>query len=61
MKVLSRALELEAQGRKIVHLEVGQPKTGAPSKVQEGTEGYLRRPWEPWSVGHHGIRINLRS
>lgn len=33
MKVLARAWELEAEGRKIMHLEVGQPKTGAPSKV----------------------------
>mmetsp|Transcript_46534 Transcript_46534/g.80186 ORF Transcript_46534/g.80186 Transcript_46534/m.80186 type:complete len:436 (+) Transcript_46534:80-1387(+) len=33
MDVLARATELESQGRKIYHLEVGQPSSGAPSKV----------------------------
>lgn len=30
MDVLRRARELEAQGRQVLHLEVGQPSTGAP-------------------------------
>ena len=33
MDVLARATELEQEGRSIIHLEVGQPSTGAPSKV----------------------------
>lgn len=33
MDVLQRANELESQGRKILHCEVGQPETGAPLPV----------------------------
>eukprot|EP00611_Tribonema_gayanum_P003360 TRINITY_DN1261_c0_g1_i1.p5 TRINITY_DN1261_c0_g1~~TRINITY_DN1261_c0_g1_i1.p5 ORF type:complete len:128 (-),score=26.25 TRINITY_DN1261_c0_g1_i1:1168-1551(-) len=33
MDVLLRASELERQGRSIMHLEVGQPQSGAPAKV----------------------------
>jgi len=33
MDVLKRANELESQGRKILHCEVGQPESGAPSSV----------------------------
>lgn len=33
MDVLKRANELESQGRKILHCEVGQPESGAPSAV----------------------------
>ncbi|WP_163849626.1 pyridoxal phosphate-dependent aminotransferase [Pseudooceanicola aestuarii] len=31
MDILGRAAEAEAQGRRIIHMEVGQPGTGAPS------------------------------
>lgn len=30
MEVLQRAQELEAAGRRVIHLEIGQPSTGAP-------------------------------
>jgi len=33
MDVLARALELEGAGHHVCHLEVGQPQSGAPSKV----------------------------
>lgn len=33
MDVLQRANELQAQGKKVLHLEVGQPETGAPPTV----------------------------
>jgi len=33
MDVLRRATELEAEGRKVLHLEVGQPSTGAPGSA----------------------------
>ncbi len=35
MEVLERALELEARGRSIVHLEVGEPDFETPSVVRE--------------------------
>lgn len=41
MEVLARARELEAHGKSIMHLEVGQPKTGAPSKVIETSRKFL--------------------
>src|SRR5688572_14400803 len=39
MEVQERALALEAQGRSIVHMEIGQPDFGAPAAVvQAGVE-----------------------
>ena len=35
MEVLARAQELEAQGRDIIHLEVGEPDFQAPSEALE--------------------------
>ena len=34
MEVVARATELERQGRSIMHLEVGQPQSGAPEGVK---------------------------
>ncbi len=36
MAVLARARALEAQGRDIVHMEIGQPDFGAPPPVVAG-------------------------
>ncbi|MGI3165641.1 pyridoxal phosphate-dependent aminotransferase [Pseudooceanicola sp. 200-1SW] len=35
MDVMSRAAELEAEGRRIIHMEVGQPGTPAPQAARE--------------------------
>jgi aspartate/methionine/tyrosine aminotransferase len=48
MDVMAAAARLEAQGRRIVHMEVGQPAAGAPpssiaavrSALAEGPHGY---------------------
>lgn len=41
MDVLARAVELEANGRNICHMEAGQPSTGAPLKVLQSAINYL--------------------
>eukprot|EP01038_Epipyxis_sp_PR26KG_P004886 gene4886-6844_t len=41
MDVLARASELESAGRSICHMEVGQPATGAPSKVVQAAQDAL--------------------
>ena len=33
MDIQRRAFELEAQGRSIIHMEIGQPDFGAPESV----------------------------
>jgi aspartate/methionine/tyrosine aminotransferase len=38
MDVMAAAARLEAQGRRIVHLEVGQPGTGAPRSAREAAK-----------------------
>src|SRR3954468_10535070 len=42
MEVQERALALEAQGRRIVHMEIGQPDFGAPPQVIEAAAKALR-------------------
>jgi len=44
MDVLQRANELEAQGRHILHCEVGQPETGAPILVSAAAVQALTGP-----------------
>jgi hypothetical protein len=41
MDVLERAAELEHEGKHICHMEVGQPSTGAPSKVVAAAKSLL--------------------
>ncbi len=43
MEIQRRALELEAQGRRIVHMEIGQPDLGAPEPVIDAVSAALRR------------------
>ena len=47
MDVMAAAARLEAQGRRIVHMEVGQPATGAPATAIEAVRAAL-------SSGPHG-------
>jgi len=42
MHVMRAAAEREAQGADVLHLEVGQPSTGAPAKVIEAAQAALR-------------------
>jgi aspartate/methionine/tyrosine aminotransferase len=44
MDVLQRANELQAQGKKVLHLEVGQPETGAPQTVAAAAVEALTEP-----------------
>jgi len=41
MDVMNEAARLEAQGRRIIHMEVGQPSTPAPRKVLEAAKKAL--------------------
>ena len=42
MEVQNRALALEAQGRRIIHMEIGQPDLGAPPQVIEAAVRAIR-------------------
>lgn len=42
MEVVERARQIEAQGRSVVHMEIGQPDFGAPHQVVEATVRALR-------------------
>lgn len=42
MEVQNRAHALEAQGRRIVHMEIGQPDFGAPPQVAEAAVAAIR-------------------
>ncbi|MBM4372494.1 MAG: pyridoxal phosphate-dependent aminotransferase, partial [Deltaproteobacteria bacterium] len=42
MDILEEALELEARGRRIVHLEVGEPDHRLPPPVEEAALRALR-------------------
>jgi len=75
MDVMAAAARLEAQGRRIVHMEVGQPATGAPSTavaaaraaLLSGPQGYtetlgiasLRRRIARSYSEWHGLDIDL--
>jgi len=44
MDVLQRANELQAEGKDVLHCEVGQPETGAPSTVAQAAVQALQEP-----------------
>jgi aspartate aminotransferase len=44
-EVLARARALEAQGRSIVHLEIGEPDFDTPSNIVEAATDALRTGW----------------
>jgi aspartate/methionine/tyrosine aminotransferase len=74
MDVMAAAARLEAQGRRIVHMEVGQPAAAAPSTaiaaaraaLSNGPLGYtetlgipsLRRRIARWYSDRHGLDID---
>ncbi|MFN8176989.1 MAG: pyridoxal phosphate-dependent aminotransferase [bacterium] len=53
-EVLARAKKLEAQGRKIVHLEIGEPDFATPANVVEAGIQALRDGWT-----HYGPSAGL--
>ncbi|HIO60954.1 MAG TPA: aminotransferase class I/II-fold pyridoxal phosphate-dependent enzyme, partial [Deltaproteobacteria bacterium] len=63
MEIFSRAQELEAQGRDIIHLEFGEPDFSAPADAVESvrksmeinTAGYT------FSQGLEGLRIEIAN
>ena len=52
--VLARARELEKQGKKIVHLEIGEPDFDTPSNVVEAAVDALHKGWT-----HYGPSAGL--
>ncbi|WBU65174.1 pyridoxal phosphate-dependent aminotransferase [Paracoccus aerodenitrificans] len=44
MDVMESARRLEAQGRLVIHMEVGQPATGAPRAAREALQAHLDLP-----------------
>jgi aspartate/methionine/tyrosine aminotransferase len=44
MEIQRRALQLEAEGRSVIHLEIGQPDFGAPEPVLRRAQEALGRP-----------------
>jgi aspartate/methionine/tyrosine aminotransferase len=44
MDVMEAAAQAEAQGRRIIHMEVGQPGTAAPKGAREALAGALEQP-----------------
>ena len=51
LDIMRQSTELEAQGADIVHLEIGQPSTAAPQRVNEAMAAALRE------TGSHGYSI----
>ena len=63
MDVLSEAARLEAEGRKIIHMEVGQPAAPAPSGALAAAREALRhgRLGYTEAKGHMALRTRLRQ
>jgi aspartate/methionine/tyrosine aminotransferase len=59
MEVLERALELERQGRSIIHLEVGEPDFDTPEVIKEAAARALRDGYTHYT--HSLGRIELRE
>lgn len=59
-EVLCRAKAPEAQGRDIVHLEIGQPDFFAPRHIQEGTAQAIRDGFAKYTDSQ-GIREVLQA
>src|SRR5277367_2017347 len=53
-EVLNKARALERQGRKIIHLEIGEPDFDTPANVVEAGIGALRKGWT-----HYGPAAGL--
>src|ERR1041385_1516238 len=48
-EVLAKARALEAQGRKIIHLEIGEPDFDTPSHIKEAAAEALREGFTHYS------------
>ncbi|NMB73628.1 MAG: pyridoxal phosphate-dependent aminotransferase [Myxococcales bacterium] len=61
MEVLERAAALSAQGRSIVHLEVGEPDFDTPAVVREAAERAMRDGHTHYthSLGHPELRAAI--
>src|SRR3954447_10377197 len=57
-EVLVRARALEAQGRDVVHLEIGEPDFDTPQNVREAGVTAIRDGWSHYgpSAGHPALR-----
>src|SRR6187431_344351 len=53
-EVLSRARALEAQGRKVVHLEIGEPDFDTPANIVQAGVQALNKGWT-----HYGPAAGL--
>mmetsp|Transcript_28871 Transcript_28871/g.88312 ORF Transcript_28871/g.88312 Transcript_28871/m.88312 type:complete len:409 (+) Transcript_28871:19-1245(+) len=60
MDVLKAATELEQEGRKVYHLEVGQPKTGAPPSAVRAAREALQKNLPMGYTEANGI-LSLRT
>ena len=50
MKVLNRANELEAQGKNIIHLEVGEPDFPTPDPIVDAAKQALDAPSHTYTL-----------
>jgi len=48
-EVLARARQLESQGRRIVHLQIGEPDFNTPDHIVEAAIKALREGWHHYS------------
>src|SRR5206468_11806982 len=60
-EVLNKARALERQGRKIIHLEIGEPDFDTPANVVEAGVGALHEGWTHYwpSAGGPAVRQAL--
>ena len=61
-EVLNKARALERQGKKIIHLEIGEPDFDTPTNVVEAGIGALRAGWTHYgpSAGLTGVAASHR-
>jgi len=62
-EVLSRARALEAQGKEIVHLEIGEPDVDTPANIVDAGVDALRKGWTHYgpSAGLPELRQTIAS
>lgn len=59
-RVLEKANKLEAEGRKIVHFEVGQPDFDTPTNIKEAAKKALDQCVTAYSSNYGDIRLAPR-
>src|SRR6185369_4520512 len=62
-EVLSKARALEAQGKRIIHLEIGQPDFPTPEHVREAAKRALDEGWTGYgpTSGFPDVRAAIAS